>query len=420
MILYNANLVTLWPAEPHVPGALIAIEGKSIVDFGKMGKLIDRYDDAETLDVGGRVVMPGMIDAHARLSRRLFVGTSADPAKFECALDVPAIHASASVALMDAVRSGVTTVFALHASPSCVGGSLEELRRAFTDVGVRGSVAYAVSAESDVDAAIDENASGLAQASEMFRGLFGLRVSLELDDRQMKRGVERADELGARLHVSLAHRRDELDSCLSQCGVTPIVRLGKLGLWNRRGFSAYAPHRLPADEAVLRESGVWLVDCPLSGTIGAAPSPELAHLRASECLVATGTEGFGPSMLEEFRRSALRQRARGTDLKSAIRLAFWSSFQGNADMATAHFGPPLGCIRPGARADLVVLDYVPATPLDASNVADHLFFSSSMGRVHTVVVNGRILYQNGEFAHLDEARLRARASEISNELWERI
>ena len=211
-----------------------------------------------------------------------------------------------------------------------------------------------------------------------------------------------------------------MDSCLSQWGATPIGRVGKLGLWNRRGFSARAAHRLPADEAVLRESGVWLVDCPLSGMVGAAPSPELAHLRAAECLVATGTEGWGQSMLEEFRRAALRQRAKGTDLKSAIRLASWSSFQGNADMATARFGPPLGCIRPGARADLVVLDYVPATPLDASNLADHLFSSSSMGRVHAVVVNGRILYQNGEFAHLDEAKLRARAREISKEVWERI
>jgi cytosine/adenosine deaminase-related metal-dependent hydrolase len=131
-----------------------------------------------------------------------------------------------------------------------------------------------------------------------------------------------------------------------------------------------------------------------------------------------GTDGLNQSMVEEFRLATLRQRARGVDLKSAVRLAFWNGFRGNAELATAHFGPPLGCIRPGARADLVVLDYVPATPLDGANFADHLFSSPSMGRVHSVVVNGRVLYQNGEFTQLDEARLRARAREISNELWE--
>ena len=43
-----------------------------------------------------------------------------------------------------------------------------------------------------------------------------------------------------------------------------------------------------------------------------------------------------------------------------------------------------------------------------------------MNRVHTVIVNGRILYHNGEFAHVDEARLRARAYEISKNVLERI
>ena len=51
MILNNANLVTFWDSEPFVTGALVAIEGKILVDFGSVGKLADRYDAAETLDV---------------------------------------------------------------------------------------------------------------------------------------------------------------------------------------------------------------------------------------------------------------------------------------------------------------------------------------------------------------------------------
>ena len=58
--------------------------------------------------------------------------------------------------------------------------------------------------------------------------------------------------------------------------------------------------------------------------------------------------------------------------------------------------------------------------LHESNLAEHLFSSPGMGRVHTVVVNGSILYQNGEFVHVGEARLRARAREISKDLEERI
>lgn len=420
MILYNANIVTFWPSQPLVDGALLAVEGKTIVDFGKMGKLIDRYDDPESLDVGGRLVLPGMIDAHARLSHRLKAGSEIPLERLEQHLDESALYVGSVVALMDAVRSGTTTLFAFHSSPNSVRGSLDAVRRAFEDVGLRGAAAYAIDAASNVDEAIAENASQSTHTSEMFRGLFGLRMSPELDERGIQRAIDKAGELDARFHVSLAHTREEMDEWLSRFGATPIGRLAQLELWHRRGLLARATHRLPADDVLLRESGVWLVDCPLSGLVDASPSPELAHLRAAESRVATGTDGLGDGLVGEFRRSALRQRARGSDLESAARLAFHGSFHGNAELATSHFGPSLGCIRPGARADLVVLDHVPSTPLEASNVARYFLANPGMDRVHTVVVNGRILYHNGEFAHIDEARMRARARETSQQLWERI
>lgn len=67
MILNNATLVTFWASKPFLEGALIALEGRTIVDFGTAGKLIDRYDDPQTLDVGGRIVMPGLVNAHTHL-----------------------------------------------------------------------------------------------------------------------------------------------------------------------------------------------------------------------------------------------------------------------------------------------------------------------------------------------------------------
>ena len=41
MIVNNASLVTHWTSQPAISGALVAIEGKSIVDFGLVGKLVD-------------------------------------------------------------------------------------------------------------------------------------------------------------------------------------------------------------------------------------------------------------------------------------------------------------------------------------------------------------------------------------------
>ncbi|HJS74868.1 MAG TPA: hypothetical protein VJ921_11320, partial [Vicinamibacteria bacterium] len=117
MIVNNASLVTHWTSQPAISGALVAIEGKSIVDFGLVGKIVDRYDgDTEILDVAGRLVLPGMIDAGSRLYRSV---ASAIPLPWrdahliEAVLDEESLYWSALAGLLDHLRSGVTTVFAL-------------------------------------------------------------------------------------------------------------------------------------------------------------------------------------------------------------------------------------------------------------------------------------------------------------------
>jgi cytosine/adenosine deaminase-related metal-dependent hydrolase len=84
------------------------------------------------------------------------------------------------------------------------------------------------------------------------------------------------------------------------------------------------------------------------------------------------------------------------------------------------FGAELGRIKPGARADLVVLDYRALTPLEEDNLPEHLFWGASRAPVHSVIVNGKLLYQNGEFKDLDEERIRARAREAARKLRERL
>ncbi len=72
----------------------------------------------------------------------------------EDALDETASYWSALASLLDSVRHGVTTVFAFHESPGYVEGSLDALARAFAEVGLRGSLAYAVSDRSPSQSAL--------------------------------------------------------------------------------------------------------------------------------------------------------------------------------------------------------------------------------------------------------------------------
>ncbi len=419
MIINNADLITHWPSQPSVSGALLAIEGKSIVDFGLVGKLVDRYDDdTEILDVSGRLVVPGMIDAGSRLYRSLTPGLPVsfrEAERVERALDEESLYWSALAGLLDGLRSGVTTFFALVSSPGSVEGSLTAVARAFSETRVRGALAYVVAPPSDREAAIRENARHLAScrgsSSDRIQGLYGLDVTSGVEEELVAEVAKAAEDEGAGVHVRLEDDGPESDA---------VNRLQRLGVWKNGGVAFYRGPMAPEDEVVFRDRGIWVAHSAQSDILSGMGAIDLARAASSGLRLALATDGCGASLCEEVRVAAYRQRTRGRELKDAIRLASRAAFHGNADLATRVFGAELGRIKPGARADLVVLDYRAPTPLDEESLPEHLFWGALRSPVHAVIVNGKVSYQNGRFKDLDEERIRARAREAAGKLRERL
>jgi cytosine/adenosine deaminase-related metal-dependent hydrolase len=419
MIVNNADLVTHWPSQPSVSGALLAIEGKSIVDFGLVGKLVDRYDgDTEILDVSGRLVVPGMIDAGSQLHRSLTPGLAVawrEGERIENALDEESLYWSALAGLLDALRSGVTTCFALVSSPTFVEGSLTAVARAFSETKVRGALAFVVSPRSDAAGAIRENARHLAScrgsSADRIQGLFGLDTTSGIEDELVTGVAKAAGDEGAAVHVRLEDDGGETDT---------VNRLDRLGVWKGGGVAFYRGPMAPEDEVVFRDREMWIAHGAQSDILSGSGTLDLARAASSGLRLALATDGCGPSVSEEVRTAAYRQRTRGRDLKDAIRLAGRAAFAGNADLASRVFGAELGRIKPGARADLVVLDYRAPTPIAEDNLPEQLFWGALRAPVHSVIVNGRLLYHNGEFKDLDEERIRARAREAARKLRERL
>ena len=444
MILNNADLVTFWDSEPFVKGALVAIEGKIIVDFDSVGKLADRYDDTDTMDVGGRIVMPGLINVHTHLRRTMLRGM---PIKGEAprtfpemqealwrrpdrALSEEDVYVGALVGLLDSVRAGVTTVVDHHSSPAVVPGSLDTVWRAFSEVGVRGALSYAVS---DGDgsrvsqAAIDENLRFIkrskAEGSEMMAGLFGVETSRDVSVSTLERIVAAHGEIGGPFHVHVAEDSGDLESTRREHGTSPVARLAAAGVLNKGSLAVHCVHLEEEDYRQLKVSGARAVVCPQSNATSGVASEgtaDLASLRGAGVPTVVGTDGVTASVFEEFRSAALIQRVAGRALSGAKRDAFQATFSGNGSLATELFGPTLGKIKPGARADLVVLDHQPATPLTVENFADHFYFGMSRAPVYAVIINGRLVFKQGVFPNLDESRIRARARRAAGALWKRM
>lgn len=220
LLITNGLLVTLDRQNRFIENGKLYIEGNHIVDVGDFPA--DRYRPDRVIDAGGRPVLPGLINAHHHLYSTFARGFTppGEPArnfeeilsrlwwKLDRALDEEDVYYSSLLVLMEAARAGCTTVIDHHASPSCVDGSLDQVERAFRDVGLSGCLCYEVSDRNRQGEGIEENERYIRQCRDAGDGqmaaLFGLHALMTLGDKTLERCADIAHGLDTGFHVHAA------------------------------------------------------------------------------------------------------------------------------------------------------------------------------------------------------------------------
>ena len=92
-------------------------------------------------------------------------------------------------------------------------------------------------------------------------------------------------------------------------------------------------------------------------------------------------------------------------------------FRNNPAICARYFKKPLGVLRPGAAADVIVMDYKPFTPFSGDNIDGHMLFGMMGKNCRTTIINGNVVYKDREFVNLDEDRINAFCLEQAKKLW---
>ena len=395
--------------------------------------MLPREPDDTVIDLGGRVLTPGFVCAHTHLYSALARGMPApDPAprnfpevlervwwRLDKALEPETILWSARVGALEAARCGVTTLVDHHASPNAIGGSLDQIRTALTDVGLRGVLCYETSDRDGLaarDEGLAENRRFAASVHDdaQFRGLVGAHASFTLGDDSLRRLGALCDDVGAGVHVHVAE--DVCDESLTrrQSGAGIVERLERHGLLDRRAVLAHCVHLGPEALERVRASGAWMVHNPrsnMNNAIGHAP------LALFGDRAALGADGFTPDPFEELRAAWFKNQECPPRLDPA-RLP--RLLQNGQRLIGEVFGRSFGTLEPGAEADLVVLDYVPPTPMDDGNAAFHLMFGARTAMVTDVLVAGRWVVRAGGVVTADEHDWMRAAGQHAARLWGRM
>jgi putative selenium metabolism protein SsnA len=425
MILTNARILTFDTANRVLDSGSVEVLADGAIGFVRGG----REFDGHAVDLQGRLLMPALINCHTHLYSTLARGIhlpGPPPADFPAilkklwwrldrALNEEDVYYSALVGLIDSARCGVGTVIDHHASPNACAGSLDSVERAFHAVGLRGATCYETSDRNGrrgALAGIRENVRFLegVRPGAQVGGMFGLHASFTLGDRTLAECVEANQSLGAGFHIHVAE---------DACDRSAVRRLSEAGVLDEKSLAAHCIHVTAAERTLLASRRVNVVHNPQSNcnnAVGIANLPALFH---HGIRVGLGSDGYSSRMWDEFRVATELQKVRARDARVGGTEAYTALFSGNRDIVKQIWGTEIGRIAPGARADLLLVDYLPPTPIDSSNLFGHLLFGVSNAPVNSLMVDGRWVLRDGRCVNLDEREIAEKAAARAKALWER-
>jgi len=397
--------------------------------------------DVRIIDAAGRILMPGLINAHTHCYSTFARGlTKTAPAesfagvlknlwwRLDKALYFEDCYWSALAALLESIRSGTTTLIDHHASPCAIRGSLEAVARAFRETGLRGCLCYEVSDRDGAAAAragLEENAAFIRASRE--RGdprivaMFGLHASFTLGDDTLVAAAALGHELGCGFHIHAAEAAVDQEYTLRQYGQRVIERLHRHGLLGRGSIAAHGVHLNEREMELLADSGTALVHNPQSNLNNAVGIADLTTLHERGVLTGLGTDAMTTRMGAEVRTALWCQHLLHRDAAVGFQAASSALLVNNPRIAGNLFGLRLGELSAGAPADLILIDYDPPTPLTEENGLGHFIYGIAEAPVDTTIVAGKVLMENRELRlDLDEREVQARAREQAEALWRRL
>lgn len=424
MLIKNIRTFTLAPARLkktrlRIDGTEITAEGPSLVPL----------KNEKVVDLEGRLVLPGFVNAHTHLYSSLSRGMpmpATSPANFieilkqiwwklDVSLDEETIYYSALVGAIEAIKCGTTTLVDHHASPSSIKGSLDLIKNALKQVGIRGVLCYEVTdrgGKKKRDEGLEENERFIEEneTDEYFRGYVGAHAAFTLSDESLKLCGELAAKHNTGVHIHVAEDLCDVKDAERNHKSTVIGRLARHKILTNRSILAHCVHLTPRECKPSKKKGCWLVHNPrsnMNNRVGYAK----VHLFGEK--LALGTDGFPSDMLDEAKFAFQKKR----DSRIDENVDFENLIAGGHKLISEIFGKKFGTFEKGATADLVVMNYNEPTPMEKDNLLGHYLFGMQSSMVESVMVGGKWVMKNRKIPGVDEDQILARSRQLAKKLW---
>lgn len=441
ILVGNGRLITKNEQNPYMDDGCVVIEGNVIKEIGSTKEMKGKYPSHEFIDANKKVIMPGLINTHMHIYSS-FARGMAVPGKpsenfmeilenlwwrLDKKLTLEDTKYSAYATYIDCIKNGVTTVFDHHASPFAIEGSLFTIKDVAKNLGIRTNLCYEVSDRDGlktIDQGIQENVNFIkfakADESDMVKGMFGLHAAFTLSDETLEKCANEMANLDAGYHVHTAEGIDDVIINKEKYNKKVVQRLNDFNVLNDKTIAVHCIHIDSEEMELIKENKSFVVHNPESNMGNAVGCAPVVHLLNKGITVGLGTDGYTSDMFESLKVANIIHKHQLRDPRVGWAEAPTMLFENNRKIASKHYKKDLGVLKEGAYADVIVVDYIPHTPLNENTENGHIIFGMTGRSVDTTIINGKVLMKDRILLNIDEESILAKSREMSNKLWDRI
>ena len=308
-------------------------------------------------------------------------------------------------------------------APYSLPGSLEREAEAVRKAGARGVLSFEASERVSMENAelsVKENLEFVKKwnkLDELVRGKFCTHTTFSCTEKLFTKVRELADKHGGGIHIHCEEGKDEQMFSHVMYRKTPAEFYEAIGFLGPDVLASQCVYTTDREIEVFKRHNVKISHQPISNSeIGSTVAPVTKYLEAG-LTVGLGTDGATYDMFEVMRFAFLLHKAYLQDLSvMSADEVFRMATRGGAE--AIGLGDKIGFLEAGKKADLIVMDLKPSTPLTPGNVLNQLVFLGSGSLVETVLVNGEIVMKNRKILTVDEEQTRLKAVEAAEDLWE--
>ena len=435
LIVNGDYVVTMDEAMTVIEGGAVAVDDGVIVAVGPAGEINAAYRARESLDGTARVVLPGLVNGHSHAAMTLLRGVADDlalmdwlnnyifPAEVEF-VDAEFVRIGTELACWEMLRGGTTTFVDMYYYPDTIADVVERC-------GMRALISATVidQRSPDAESAADSLEKGVGfierwkGRSSRITPIFGPHANYTLDAGQLRKTREAALELGVPVSIHLSESPYEVQYSKETYGKTSIEMLDGIGFFEGPTIAAHVVWPTDDEIPILRDRRVGVIHNPTSNMKIASGISPVTKMLAAGVRVGLGTDGAASNndldMWEEMRLAALLQKVDRMD-PEALPAASVLRMATSGGATAIGLGETVGSLESGKRADLIQVEFDDVHHVPTFDVLSHLVYVTDEQDVAAVIVDGKILMQDGEFRSIDTRRVakeaRALAARIQSAL----